>query len=141
MNKYTLVSLLLNESEQSKLKKQDVIREVSSIPMEIYIGAGAAMVLRGLMKETKDIDAEISEGKFQILWNKVGHPKISIAPSGARYYTVPNTHVDIFQGLSGEYEKYNGLMVETVQSLYAFYKRKNRPKDQKKIEVLKRSSL
>lgn len=103
---------------------------------ELGIGAGSAMVMRGLRDETDDIDADASTELFERLLQKYNQPEVGTSNMGTRMFTIPGTPVDVHEG-DPVGESMDGVRVETPEQLLTFYNKLNRDKDQLSIQKLK----
>jgi hypothetical protein len=107
---------------------------------DMSIGAGAAMVLRGLRESTRDIDAELPSDRFEAEWTRHGSPPLRTSPLGSRMFAVPGAPIDVFERLEpmSMATRLHGVrgMVETPEALLVFYRGMGRAKDRPWIEKL-----
>jgi len=108
---------------------------------DVGIGAGSAMVLRGLRDSTSDIDADAPTGTFNALLAQHNNPEVRKSTLGSRVFTIPGTPIDLHEQAEGDNTEREALpdvvgQVETRKSLLDFYRRLNREKDQPWIAKL-----
>ena len=99
---------------------------------EYMILSGGSMLMRGLREQTADFDLSVSKA----LSEKLDLEHCSRDEKG---YFVPFENVQMTDDLDGRaFDIIDGYKCETLESLLAFKRKLNRPKDQKDIEIIER---
>lgn len=126
---------------ETPLTIDDVMEELNQYGHpDMNIGGGAAMVLRGLRDDTYDIDASIEDKLFDEILSRYDDVDVKKSKLGSRYFSIPGSRIDLFSKSKDEEmgEKMDGVtgLVETEGALLNFYRKLNRDKDQKWIDLL-----
>lgn len=121
------------------MKKNDILKELEGLkekglyPYSYWLGAGASLVLMGVIDDTKDIDIGCSIETFPNLAIKYG---VQIAPLGGRMVNIKD-NIDVFE------ENYkpstvviDGFQCEILLSLKRFYRLRGRSKDLSRIQKI-----
>ena len=133
MNRYFYNELVkISSSRKSRRRTQRDMRRAlyrfskkqGVDPRQSMLVAGGAMYLHGMRNSVNDIDffhpdlpdfVKAPEGRFDM--------------DGGPAKDLPNS--------AKQYQMIGGMRVQTPESMLVFYQRLNRPKDQKKIKMLK----
>ena len=104
---------------------------------EYYVLSGASLVLRGIRKEANDLDLCISEELFNEIKDKYNLAEGNKNECG--FYKI-NDNLEIVVNKKEDFkmeigEKYN---LEDLQTILDFKIKRNKPKDQKDIENIKK---
>ena len=104
---------------------------------EYYVLSGASLVLRGIRKEANDLDLCISEELFNQIKDKFNLTEEKKNECG--FYKI-NDNLEIVVDKKEDFkieigEKYN---LEDLQTILDFKIKRNKPKDQKDIENIKK---
>ena len=104
-------------------------------PEEVVVGAGGAMLVHGLRKETADIDADISPELFRSF---DGVYPVNPGKSWQRNCSELLLDLHDNRGIQGPTIIIDGVCVDTLESILAFKRQLNRNKDQADIAVLEK---
>lgn len=123
MNKQEMIQILKDEGLNTK---------------DTVVIMGGALLIHGLRKESHDIDINVSQETYQSFLdrgyktdlNSIGRHRILVIHNG--------NEIEIFDdGIAEvEYEKIDGVYVQTLKSILNWKKILNREKDQKDIEAI-----
>lgn len=117
MNKYDIISMMNN---------------INFPKSEYWLGAGASLVLHGIIEDTKDIDCGVSAELFK----KYSNDNVKKAPMGGDMISI-NEYLDIFkEDKPSEIEYIHGIPCTTIDGLIEFYTKRGRKKDFEKINKI-----
>ena len=120
-----------------KIELLNLLKELNFPKDEYYVLSGASLVLRGIRKEANDLDLCISEELFNEIKNKFNLTDERKNECG--FYKI-NDNLEIVVNKKEDFkmeigEKYN---LEDLQTILDFKIKRNKPKDQKDIENIKK---
>lgn len=120
-----------------KIELLNLLKELNFPKDEYYVLSGASLVLRGIRKEANDLDLCISEGLFNEIKDKYNLAEGNKNECG--FYKI-NDNLEIVVNKKEDFkmeigEKYN---LEDLQTILDFKIKRNKPKDQKDIENIKK---
>lgn len=134
------------------LSKTDVFNELrkADAVADVVLLFGTALVMRGIIEATNDIDCYVSESLFKTFEETKGFSKVMVENMQGEVYakhTVGHFDFDLLtEQVEYEYEnvvvfdeitgKSEYLRLQTVDSILSKYKQWNRPKDRKRIFIL-----
>lgn len=115
----------------------NLLKELNFPKDEYYVLSGASLVLRGIRKEANDLDLCISEELFNEIKDKYNLAEGNKNECG--FYKI-NDNLEIVVNKKEDFkmeigEKYN---LEDLQTILDFKIKRNKPKDQKDIENIKK---
>ena len=115
----------------------NLLEELNFPKDEYYVLSGASLVLRGIRKEANDLDLCISEELFNEIKDKYNLAEGNKNECG--FYKI-NDNLEIVVNKKEDFkmeigEKYN---LEDLQTILDFKIKRNKPKDQKDIENIKK---
>ncbi len=122
------------------MKKDDFLNllEYLNFPKdEYYVLSGASLVLRGIKEEANDLDLCISEELFNKIKSK--YNLTSEKKNECGFYRI-NDNLEIVVNKKNQFkmekcEKYN---LEDLNTILEFKTKRNKPKDIKDIEIIKK---
>ena len=120
-----------------KIELLNLLKELNFPKDEYYVLSGASLVLRGIRKEANDLDLCISEELFNQIKDKYNLAEGNKNECG--FYKI-NDNLEIVVNKKEDFkmeigEKYN---LEDLQTILDFKIKRNKPKDQKDIENIKK---
>ena len=120
-----------------KIELLNLLKELNFPKDEYYVLSGASLVLRGIRKEANDLDLCISEELFNEIKDKYNLAEGNKNECG--FYKI-NDNLEIVVNKKEDFkmeigEKYN---LENLQTILDFKIKRNKPKDQKDIENIKK---
>ena len=120
-----------------KIELLNLLKELNFPKDEYYVLSGASLVLRGIRKEANDLDLCISEELFNEIKDKYNLAEGNKNECG--FYKI-NDNLEIVVDKKEDFkmeigEKYN---LEDLQTILDFKIKRNKPKDQKDIENIKK---
>lgn len=120
-----------------KIELLNLLEELDFPKDEYYVLSGASLVLRGIKEEANDLDLCISEELFIQIKNKFNLTDERKNECG--FYKI-NDNLEIVVDKKEDFkmeigEKYN---LEDLQTILDFKLKRNKPKDQKDIENIKK---
>ena len=120
-----------------KIELLNLLKELNFPKDEYYVLSGASLVLRGIRKEANDLDLCISEELFNEIKGKYNLAEGNKNECG--FYKI-NDNLEIVVNKKEDFkmeigEKYN---LEDLQTILDFKIKRNKPKDQKDIENIKK---
>ncbi len=120
-----------------KIELLNLLKELNFPKDEYYVLSGASLVLRGIRKEANDLDLCISEELFNEIKDKYNLAEGNKNECG--FYKI-NDNLEIVVNKKEDFkmeigEKYN---LEDLQTILDFKIKRNKPKDQKDIENIKK---
>ena len=120
-----------------KIELLNLLKELNFPKDEYYVLSGASLVLRGIRKEANDLDLCISEELFNEIKDKYNLAEGNKNECG--FYKI-NNNLEIVVNKKEDFkmeigEKYN---LEDLQTILDFKIKRNKPKDQKDIENIKK---
>ena len=120
-----------------KIELLNLLKELNFPKDEYYVLSGASLVLRGIRKEANDLDLCISEELFNEIKDKYNLAEGNKNECG--FYKI-NDNLEIVVNKKEDFkmeigEKYN---LEDLQTSLDFKIKRNKPKDQKDIENIKK---
>ena len=120
-----------------KIELLNLLKELNFPKDEYYVLSGASLVLRGIRKEANDLDLCISEELFNEIKDKYKLAEGNKNECG--FYKI-NDNLEIVVNKKEDFkmeigEKYN---LEDLQTILDFKIKRNKPKDQKDIENIKK---
>lgn len=120
-----------------KIELLNLLKELNFPKDEYYVLSGASLVLRGIKKEANDLDLCISEELFNEIKDKYNLAEGNKNECG--FYKI-NDNLEIVVNKKEDFkmeigEKYN---LEDLQTILDFKIKRNKPKDQKDIENIKK---
>ncbi len=120
-----------------KIELLNLLKELNFPKDEYYVLSGASLVLRGIRKEANDLDLCISEELFNEIKDKYNLAEGNKNECG--FYKI-NDNLEIVVNKKEYFkmeigEKYN---LEDLQTILDFKIKRNKPKDQKDIENIKK---
>lgn len=120
-----------------KIELLNLLKELNFPKDEYYVLSGASFVLRGIRKEANDLDLCISEELFNEIKDKYNLAEGNKNECG--FYKI-NDNLEIVVNKKEDFkmeigEKYN---LEDLQTILDFKIKRNKPKDQKDIENIKK---
>ena len=120
-----------------KIELLNLLKELNFPKDEYYVLSGASLVLRGIRKEANDLDLCISEELFNEIKDKYNLAEGNKNECG--FYKI-NDNLEIVVNKKEDFkmeigEKYN---LEDLQNILDFKIKRNKPKDQKDIENIKK---
>ena len=120
-----------------KIELLNLLKELNFPKDEYYVLSGASLVLRGIREEANDLDLCISEELFNQIKDKFN--LIQEKKNECGFYKI-NDNLEIVVDKKDDFkmeigEKYN---LEDLQTILDFKIKRNKPKDQKDIENIKK---
>ena len=120
-----------------KIELLNLLKELNFPKDEYYVLSGASLVLRGIRKEANDLDLCISEELFNEIKGKYNLAEGNKNECG--FYKIDD-NLEIVVNKKEDFkmeigEKYN---LEDLQTILDFKIKRNKPKDQKDIENIKK---
>ena len=120
-----------------KIELLNLLKELNFPKDEYYVLSGASLVLRGIKEEANDLDLCISKELFNHIKNKFNLTDERKNECG--FYKI-NDNLEIVVDKKEDFkmeigEKYN---LEDLQTILDFKIKRNKPKDQKDIENIKK---
>ena len=120
-----------------KIELLNLLKELNFPKDEYYVLSGASLVLRGIKEEANDLDLCISKELFNHIKNKFNLTDERKNECG--FYKI-NDNLEIVVDKKEDFkmeigEKYN---LEDLQTILDFKLKRNKPKDQKDIENIKK---
>ena len=120
-----------------KIELLNLLKELNFPKDEYYVLSGASLVLRGIREESNDLDLCISEELFNQIKDKFNLTEEKKNECG--FYKI-NDNLEIVVDKKEDFkieigEKYN---LEDLQTILDFKIKRNKPKDQKDIENIKK---
>ena len=120
-----------------KIELLNLLKELNFPKDEYYVLSGASLVLRGIRKEANDLDLCISEELFNEIKDKYNLAEGNKNECG--FYKI-NDNLEIVVNKKEDFkmeigEKYT---LEDLQTILDFKIKRNKPKDQKDIENIKK---
>ena len=120
-----------------KIELLNLLKELNFPKDEYYVLSGASLVLRGIRKEANDLDLCISEELFNEIKDKYNLAEGNKNECG--FYKI-NDNLEIVVNKKEDFkmeigEKYN---LADLQTILDFKIKRNKPKDQKDIENIKK---
>ena len=120
-----------------KIELLNLLEELDFPKDEYYVLSGASLVLRGIKEEANDLDLCISEELFNEIKDKYNLAEGNKNDCG--FYKI-NDNLEIVVDKKEDFkmeigEKYN---LEDLQTILDFKLKRNKPKDQKDIENIKK---
>ena len=120
-----------------KIELLNLLKELNFPKDEYYVLSSASLVLRGIRKEANDLDLCISEELFNEIKDKYNLAEGNKNECG--FYKI-NDNLEIVVNKKEDFkmeigEKYN---LEDLQTILDFKIKRNKPKDQKDIENIKK---
>ena len=120
-----------------KIELLNLLEELDFPKDEYYVLSGASLVLRGIREEANDLDLCISEELFKQIKDKFNLTDEKKNECG--FYKI-NDNLEIVVDKKEDFkmeigEKYN---LEDLQTILDFKLKRNKPKDQKDIENIKK---
>ena len=120
-----------------KIELLNLLKELNFPKDEYYVLSGASLVLRGIKEEANDLDLCISKELFNQIKNKFNLTDERKNECG--FYKI-NDNLEIVVDKKEDFkmeigEKYN---LEDLQTILDFKLKRNKPKDQKDIENIKK---
>ena len=120
-----------------KIELLNLLKELNFPKDEYYVLSGPSLVLRGIRKEANDLDLCISEELFNEIKDKYNLAEGNKNECG--FYKI-NDNLEIVVNKKEDFkmeigEKYN---LEDLQTILDFKIKRNKPKDQKDIENIKK---
>lgn len=120
-----------------KIELLNLLKELNFPKDEYYVLSGASLVLRGIKEEANDLDLCISKELFNHIKNKFNLTDERKNECG--FYKI-NDNLEIVVDKKENFkmeigEKYN---LENLQTILDFKIKRNKPKDQKDIENIKK---
>ena len=120
-----------------KIELLNLLEELDFPKDEYYVLSGASLVLRGIKEEANDLDLCISKELFNQIKNKFNLTDERKNECG--FYKI-NDNLEIVVDKKEDFkmeigEKYN---LEDLQTILDFKLKRNKPKDQKDIENIKK---
>ena len=120
-----------------KIELLNLLEELNFPKDEYYVLSGASLVLRGIREEANDLDLCISEELFNQIKDKFNLTDERKNECG--FYKI-NNNLEIVVDKKEDFkmeigEKYN---LEDLQTILDFKIKRNKPKDQKDIENIKK---
>ena len=122
------------------MKKDDLLKlleELNFPKNEYYVLSGASLVLRGIRKEAGDLDLCISLDLFNQIKDKYGLTDDKKNECGF-YKISDNLEVVVNQKENFKMENGEKYNLEDVKTILDFKIKRNKPKDQKDIENIKK---
>lgn len=121
----------------NKIELLNLLEELNFPKDEYYVLSGASLVLRGIREEANDLDLCISEELFKQIKDKYNLTEEKKNECG--FYKI-NDNLEIVVDKKEDFkmeigEKYN---LEDLQTILDFKIKRNKPKDQKDIENIKK---
>lgn len=111
------------------LNKQDIIKAVSELDLDIILMHGASMVIRGVKEETNDIDC-------MPLGDIVELPLTVEVTSYGEVHSFGDFDFGVAVKRDIEYDVIDGLKCQTLNSIIEDKLLWNRPKDQEAIALI-----
>ena len=120
-----------------KIELLNLLEELDFPKDEYYVLSGASLVLRGIREEANDLDLCISEELFNQIKDKFN--LIQEKKNECGFYKI-NDNLEIVVDKKDDFkmeigENYN---LEDLQTILDFKIKRNKPKDQKDIENIKK---
>ena len=120
-----------------KIELLNLLKELNFPKDEYYVLSGASLVLRGIKEEANDLDLCISEELFNQIKDKFN--LIQEKKNECGFYKI-NDNLEIVVDKKDDFKmeigkKYN---LEDLQTILDFKIKRNKPKDQKDIENIKK---
>lgn len=120
-----------------KIELLNLLKELNFPKDEYYVLSGASLVLRGIREEANDLDLCISEELFNQIKDKFN--LIQEKKNECGFYKI-NDNLEIVVDKKDDFKmeigkKYN---LEDLQTILDFKIKRNKPKDQKDIENIKK---
>lgn len=103
-------------------------------PTEVIVGAGGALLMHGLRKETNDIDVGVTKKVFDTFNHLPSHLFGTTLVLECQDLLIDIHEHDDMSGVL-----IDGVYVYTLERLLKFKLKLNRPKDQKDIKALKKA--
>ena len=122
------------------MKKDDLLKlleELNFPKNEYYVLSGASLVLRGIRKEAGDLDLCISLDLFNQIKDKYGLTDDKKNECGF-YKISDNLEVVVNQNENFKMENGEKYNLEDLKTILDFKIKRNKPKDQKDIENIKK---
>lgn len=122
------------------MKKDDLLKlleELNFPKNEYYVLSGASLVLRGIRKEAGDLDLCISLDLFNQIKDKYGLTDDKKNECGF-YKISDNLEVVVNQKENFKMENGEKYNLEDLKTILDFKIKRNKPKDQKDIENIKK---
>ena len=122
------------------MKKDDLLKlleELKKKKNEYYVLSGASLVLRGIRKEAGDLDLCISLDLFNQIKDKYGLTDDKKNECGF-YKISDNLEVVVNQKENFKMENGEKYNLEDLKTILDFKIKRNKPKDQKDIENIKK---
>lgn len=122
------------------MKKDDLLKLLEELNFpkdEYYILSGASLVLRGMREEAGDLDLCISENLFNQIKDKYGLTDDKKNECGF-YKISDNLEVVVNQKENFKMENGEKYNLEDLKTILDFKIKRNKPKDQKDIENIKK---